>query len=257
MTSSAGSSSGKLDTRHRSRGVWLVKVPKYLSHRWTQQAGMGEVGRLKVAKDSKGKSSVTFHLNRAAAAASADGTEQKVPEEHQFIIGTLNNQTLAVLSEDKTDVEEPEIETGKLCIEGRVVQKAECRPPPSDHYMKMKITEIHKVNQPERTVKQMEKAVNKFKPIAHHAETVNAQKLKKEGKNVRLEKNQLMELIFHAFEKHQFYKLVDLARITQQPSTYVKEILTEIGQYNTGPTNRYTWELKPEYRHYKGDVEMS
>jgi len=136
-------------------------------------------------------------------------------------------------------------------IEGRVVQKAECRPPPSDRYMKMKISEIQKVNQPEKTVKQMDKAVVKYKPIAQHVEAVQAQKQKKEGKNVRLEKQQLMELIFHAFEKHQYYKLVDLARITAQPPTYVKEILAEIGQYNTSPTNRFTWELKPEYRHYK------
>jgi len=97
----------------------------------------------------------------------------------------------------------------------------------------------------------------KYKPIAQHVEAVQAQKLKKEGKNVRLEKQQLMELLFQAFEKHQYYKLVDLARITHQPSTYVKDVLQEIGKYNTGPTNRYTWELRPEYRHYKGDVDMA
>jgi len=123
--------------------------------------------------------------------------------------------------------------------------------------MKMKISEIQKVNQPEKTVKQMEKAVVKYKPIAQHAEAVQAQKAKKEGKNVRVEKQQLVELLFQAFEKHQFYKLVDLARITQQPPTYVKEVLSEIAQYNTGPTHRYTWELKPEYRHYKGGDETA
>jgi len=264
MATSGTSTSGKIDTKSRNRGVWLVKVPKYLSQRWQAQAGCGEVGRLKVAK-TKGKSEVTFHLNRnaplptnaAGPSSSTNKVVENVPEVHNFIIGTsLNQQTLAILSEDKTDVDEPEVESGKLVVEGRVVQRAECRPPPSEHYMKMKITEIQKVNQPEKTVKQMDKAVVKYKPIAHHAEAVQAQKLKKEGKNVRLEKQQLMELIFQAFEKHQYYKLVDLARLTAQPPTYVKDVLQDIGQYNTGPTNRYTWELKPEYRHYKGDTDM-
>lgn len=41
--------------------------------------------------------------------------------------------------------------------------------------------------------------------------------MKKEGKNVRLDKQAVLDLLFQAFEKHQFYKLVDLARVTAQP----------------------------------------
>jgi len=123
-STSTSSSKNKIDVKHRTRGVWLVKVPKYLSQRWQQQAGMGEVGRLKVNKSPK--VDVTFHLNPTAAAAhtAADGSNLiKVPEEHKFITQTLNHQTLAIISEDKTDVDEPEMESGKLIIEGRSYKK--------------------------------------------------------------------------------------------------------------------------------------
>ena len=44
------SSSNELDITNASRGVWLVKVPKYMSTRWQKALPMTEVGRLKITK---------------------------------------------------------------------------------------------------------------------------------------------------------------------------------------------------------------
>lgn len=33
--------------------------------------------------------------------------------------------------------------------------------------------------------------------------------------------------------------------------TYLKEIMREIGTYNSKGAYKSTWELKPEYRHYR------
>ena len=39
-----------LDMSSASRGVWLVKVPKYISNRWKKCPGNIEAGRLKITK---------------------------------------------------------------------------------------------------------------------------------------------------------------------------------------------------------------
>ncbi|PIO76419.1 transcription initiation factor IIF, beta subunit [Teladorsagia circumcincta] len=159
---------------------------------------------------------------------------------------------MAVLAEDKTGLnEEAEVKPGRLSIEGRVVKRAECRPPASSSYLKMKIAQISSSGQPKKQVLQMEKAAVKFKPVAAHAEDMMRIKQKKEGaKTVRADRNVLMQALFHAFEKHQYYRLQDLQQLTQQPAGYVKELLTEIAVYNTAPPHKSMWELKPEYRDY-------
>lgn len=39
-----------LDLKNASRGVWLVKVPKYIANRWEKAPGDIEVGKLKIAR---------------------------------------------------------------------------------------------------------------------------------------------------------------------------------------------------------------
>lgn len=60
-------------------------------------------------------------------------------------------------------------------------------------------------------------------------------------------------MLFNAFEKHQYYNIKDLVKITKQPVTYLKEILKEVCDYNMKNPHKNMWELKREYRHYKTD----
>lgn len=64
-----------------------------------------------------------------------------------------------------------------------------------------------------------------------------------------------MEKLFSAFEKHQYYTLKDLVHITQQPVIYLKSILKDVCIYNKKNPHKNTYELKPEYRHYKTEAE--
>ena len=107
-------------------------------------------------------------------------------------------------------------------------------------------------------------AVVNNKPVNFHEEDMHRLKQKKEGnKAVRSDRDVVMNLLFQAFERHQYYRLVililslildfslqDLQQLTQQPSGYVKELLQEIAVYNTAPPHKNMWELKPEYRNY-------
>ncbi len=42
-------------------------------------------------------------------------------------------------------------------------------------------------------------------------------KKKEEGKRARVDKQQVLDMLFSAFEKHQFYNIKDLVDITKQP----------------------------------------
>lgn len=60
-----------------------------------------------------------------------------------------------------------------------------------------------------------------------------------------------MDMLFQAFEKHQYYTLKDLQFITKQSVFVLKAILKDIGDYSKDPAHRQMWELKEEYRHYQ------
>ena len=48
-------------------------------------------------------------------------------------------------------------------------------------------------------------------------------KKKEDGKRARADKQQVLDILFSAFEKHQYYNIKDLVDITKQP--VVKQLL--------------------------------
>ncbi|XP_029000866.1 general transcription factor IIF subunit 2 isoform X2 [Betta splendens] len=229
-------------------GVWLVKVPKYLSQQWAKATGRGEVGKIRICKKgTQGKPEVSFTLNEELTVI--EGIEDKTvsaPREHPFTMQSVGGQMLAVFTETSSD---------KIALEGVVVQRAECRPAVSESYMRLKKLQIEESSKPARLSQQLDKAVtSNYKPVANHANNLEYERKKKEeGKRARADKQQVLDMLFSAFEKHQYYNIKDLVDITKQPVSYLKDILHDIGNYNVKGTHKNTWELKPEYRHYQGE----
>ncbi|XP_041857760.1 general transcription factor IIF subunit 2-like isoform X2 [Melanotaenia boesemani] len=193
---------------------------------------------------------VCFSLNEDLAALGAVGEKDaslQVPRDHPFTMHTVGGQTLAVFSQSATD---------EINLEGMVVHRAECRPVISDSYMKIKRLQIESVK-PQRLSQQLDRAITTaFKPVANHDFNVVYEKKKKsEGKMVRAERQVVLDMLFSAFEKHQFYSFKELVDITKQPVTYLKEILKEIGTCSRKGAHKSSWELKPEYRHYQSAEE--
>ncbi|XP_004555653.1 general transcription factor IIF subunit 2 [Maylandia zebra] len=234
----------------QSKGVWLVKVPKYLSQQWDKAAEKGEVGKIAIGK-KQGKTEVCFSLSDELIALDAVGENDaslEVPKDHPFTMHPVGGQTMAVFSHSNTD---------EISLEGMVVHRAECRPVVTDSYMKLKKLQIKESIKPQRLSQQLERAVTTiFKPVANHDFNMEYEKKKKtEGKMVRAERQLVLDMLFSAFEKHQYYNIKALVDITKQPVTYLKEIMREIGTYNSKGVHKSTWELKPEYRHYQSDEE--
>ncbi|XP_063282060.1 general transcription factor IIF subunit 2 isoform X2 [Pelobates fuscus] len=234
----------------QNTGMWLVKLPKYLAQQWAKASGRGEVGKLRIAKN-QGKTEVSFTLNEELASiqdigGKAASSSVTAPREHPFQLQSVGGQTLTVFTESLSD---------KLAIEGIVVQRAECRPAVNDHYMQMKRRQIEESSKPKRQSQQIEKAITtNYKPVANHQYNIEYEKKKKDdGKRARADRQQVLDMLFSAFEKHQYYNIKDLVDITKQPVTYLKDILRDIGTYNVKGTHKNTWELKPEYRHYQAE----
>lgn len=74
-------------------------------------------------------------------------------------------------SASNTDSVVPESE--KLYMEGRIVQKLECRPYADPTYYKLKSESIRKASMPQRQVQQLERIVQTFKPVSDHKHNVS------------------------------------------------------------------------------------
>lgn len=254
----------ELHLENSQRGVWLVKVPKYISDRWEKAPPNTEVGKLRIKKKVAGaKPEVNLTLadsicaqvgglsdmeKNALVRESATGKE--IPKEHKFKVSSIAAQTLGVFSHLAGDPEAGVIE--RLSVEGKVVQRAECNPQQSQLYQAIKAEAIKSAGQPMRTMVRLDKHVKAFKPIANHAANIAHERTKKlEGKKMRDDKDKVQEILFALFEKHQYYNIKDLAKETNQPMSYLREILNEVCVYSVKPPHRNMWELKPEYRHYR------
>ncbi|KAL8189812.1 UNVERIFIED_CONTAM: hypothetical protein K2H54_008026 [Gekko kuhli] len=79
--------------------------------------------------------------------------------------------------------------------------------------------QIEESSKPVSWTKQLDKAVTtNYKPVANHQYNIEYEKKKKEdGKRARAEKQQVLDMLFSAFEKHQYYNIKDLVDITKQP----------------------------------------
>jgi len=139
-----------LDLANSVRGVWLVKVPKYISDRWEKSAPNTEVGKLRIRKVNGAKPEVNFTLSDAVCAplnglSETDkvdlirnsSTHQQIPKEHKFRVSSIAAQTLGVFSHTMGDPED-QAAMDKLSIEGKVVQRAECCPINSSLYSAIK-----------------------------------------------------------------------------------------------------------------------
>ncbi|XP_020811499.1 general transcription factor IIF subunit 2 [Drosophila serrata] len=251
-----------LDLSNAGRGVWLVKVPKYIAQKWEKAPSNMDVGKLRISKTPGQKAQVSLSLTPSVLALDPD---EKIPTEHVLDVSQVTKQTLGVFSHmAPTDVgagsngkENSSMISGqpdneKLYMEGRIVQKLECRPIADTCYMKLKLESIRKASEPQRRVQPIDKIVQNFKPVKDHAHNIEYRERKKaEGKKARDDKNAVMDMLFHAFEKHQYYNIKDLVKITNQPISYLKEILKDVCDYNMKNPHKNMWELKKEYRHYK------
>nr|CAB3251302.1 general transcription factor IIF subunit 2 [Phallusia mammillata] len=234
-----------LDLSGAKHDVWLVKVPKYLATKWLNAPDGCPVGKLRISKNA-GRTEVMYSMNSNLRDPNATSADANLSTDHKFALQGSGGQCLSVFSTTGN----PKVGE-KRCMEGRVVQKVDCRPVVSKNYMQLKKAQMIEASRPKRITKQLSSVVRTYKPVDITKEEREYKiNKKKADKSVRMERDELQSALFKAFEKHQYYNIKDLKDITAQPITFLKEVLKEIGLYNNHTGHRHMWELKPEYRHH-------
>ncbi|CAB1430681.1 unnamed protein product [Pleuronectes platessa] len=81
----------------QSKGVWLVKVPKYLSQQWGKAT---DVGKIIIGKYVRFSLSAELSAMQSAV-GEKDGSLQ-IPRDHPFTMHPVGGQTMAVFSQSST-----------------------------------------------------------------------------------------------------------------------------------------------------------
>ena len=237
-----------VDMTKSQRGVWLVKVPKYISKKWNKCTGNTDIGCLNLTRYPGQKPEIKLILSEAVLGLEGDEDTEVIPKEHVLKGTAVHEQTLAVFSQHTVAEPGSFIETEQIELEGKVIQRLECKQQFDSKYMKLKMDSLIKASIPNRKTIQVKGLVQTYRPVSDHKNNIEyEEKQKNEGKKFRDEKEKVHDKLFAAFEKHQYYNIKDLVNITKQPVGYLKEILREICDYNMKPPHKNTWSLKPEY----------
>lgn len=85
----------ELDLSNAGRGVWLVKVPKYIANKWEKAPGNIDVGKLKITRIPGQKTQVSLTLTDAVMALEP---LEKIPKDHRLDVSQVTKQTLGVFS---------------------------------------------------------------------------------------------------------------------------------------------------------------
>lgn len=214
-------------------------MPKYLGQKWLDSP-KAEVGKLQIRQLGQ-RVEVNFKLDQDLA-----DMGDRAPVDHKLNLSAPSkSETLGILARynDESDKE-------VRCVEGTIIQNAVCRPTSfSAAYNALKKKDFQKAEKPEKKTRLIGK-VNQCLPRNAHTKIGESVARRPAEKRSRMDEEQLKEMLFKHFEKHQYYTLKDLVDITKQPIGFLKEVLKEIAVYNSKSTQRNMWELKPEYRHY-------
>ncbi|OEL23651.1 hypothetical protein BAE44_0015330 [Dichanthelium oligosanthes] len=158
------------------------------------------------------------------------------------------------------EVQQIEIEVGKLACEGKVENKFDMKPHRENlmDYGKLcrERTNMSMVK-PRKTELILDDNGKGMRPLPGNMLVHSGPKEKKpakpETKRTRMDRGDLEKNLFKLFERQPNWSLKQLMQETNQPEQFLKEILNALCVYNKRGPNQGTHELKPEYKNYRED----
>lgn len=225
-----------MNTNNKNIKIWLAKVPLFLAERILSQEGESVIGELEITKATPTESaSLSLKL-------SDDFCKNGFPSSFDVKI-TARENTMYVV---KTNGEGAD-------IEGIVNNECYITPEINGEYLSYKRKFGFKSDTKRNDIQVIDylregKKGEKFGSL-RELEYL-ARKRKKmllEKKRERLGKNEVMDLVFKAFERYPSWTVKDLADFCGQPVAFIQEIVSEICVLNKKDL-RNSYELRPEYR---------
>ena len=230
-----------IETSTSERRIWLVKMPDFVFDRIAELDGEGdmEVGAVRIYP-AVGDAPV-----RVMIKLDGEGPCGDIPLEYELRV-TKTQQTMHMFTEDEGN--------RAVSIDGRVEQECQMKPTLSSDYRQVIQARTEEANRHNRTVQYVdafESPVGLGLPKYINEALLQRQWNKRaapEQRRERLPHQELLNLLFHQFERQNHWTLQQLVDITRQPVQYLKEVLGEIAIYNTRGPYKNLYELKSEYK---------
>jgi len=226
---------GEVNVAKANTKLWLVKVPNFVAEEWLKNAAGTELGKVKIQRrEGANQADVSLVLK----------TDTSIPKEYDMAPITAP-VPMEIFSETKD---------GLLAMEGlvqyRFEMKSNINAPEYKQVMAQRRNLAEKKGRPVKMKSDTDTSSSASKSFTNTL-VKRRQQVDERGvadKRERLEKTKLLELIFKAFRKQDYWTLKDLNTYCNQPVNYLKEVLSEVCSYNTSGKHKSTYELKPEYR---------
>ncbi|GAN05258.1 transcription factor TFIIF complex beta subunit Tfg2 [Mucor ambiguus] len=224
--------------------VWLVKVPKFLAEKWRAvDEDNVNLGSIRIYnKPPPGKSA------NIALVLPEDETTPNLPKEYSIHItpGEVHNKF--VFSEDQN---------GGKAISGTVHHECSATPSQFSTYRNIMRKRVLEAGTPQRSVQVLGQnnqpvfvpGAGNSMPNSDFSDFITTKKPKTDKeKATRMPRNELMDLLFSAFDKFPYWSFKGIVEHTKQPNSYLKEVLAEICILNKRGPYAGNYQLKPEYK---------
>lgn len=227
-----------MDLRNKNVTVWIAKMPKYITNAILEYNKQLNIGKIIIDKDEEtNKSSIRIVLSNEIK-------NMNIPIDHVVEVKDKNMKLYLIKNNEE-----------KLAIEGIVNKECLIKP-----VINMKYLEYKKNKTENQKSKKSVKFFNYFTELKKGERYGSlkevdflARKRKmmlQDKKRERLDAKDVLDMIFNAFEQHEFWTVKDLADFTGQPVAYIQELIGGICVLNK-TDHKNSYELKPEYKQQK------
>ncbi|KAJ3164539.1 hypothetical protein HDU88_005185 [Geranomyces variabilis] len=237
--------------------LWLVKVPNFLAEKWAEVAADDlELGTLELPILPAGQNS---DRNTARIRLPDQPWAAEMPKEYTLPFRPPQRGFAFTVN---TDSDRPQAITGRIHREGSIA-------PVVDHaYKKLMAVRTKTHDMKKRSIQKHDPKTDGqthshtfIKPINNVVKDARnfgfTKKTPQQDKKERLDKQDLINLIFTAFEKYAHWNFKGLADRTQQPLAWLKEVLNEVAVLNRRGPYVGLYELKPEFKGSTGGGSAS
>eukprot|EP01027_Heterolobosea_sp_BB2_P006810 GEZU01010227.1.p1 GENE.GEZU01010227.1~~GEZU01010227.1.p1 ORF type:complete len:295 (+),score=65.89 GEZU01010227.1:69-953(+) len=264
---------GRLEINKSRTKVWLVKIPEFIANEWSKiKEDNVELGKVIIEKipDSNEPPKITLKISDKLAAASGHVKECAMEIKSQpppiYIISSEkdNDQGKPMFCSpsifiyyNMTNHRSPRFHQSsvKQSLFGTVEQSFIVKPSAvSEAYGALVRTRSVETNKKVRaTMATGDEARARFLKPTSNTPKLSEKRDRAAAKQVvekrqRIEKDELENMLFKAFESKQYWSLKELTEYTSQPVTFLKEILNELCILHKSGKHKSKYELKPEYQ---------
>ncbi|KAJ2890309.1 hypothetical protein IWW38_004207, partial [Coemansia aciculifera] len=248
---------GDVDMDELGSKVWLVKVPQFLAEKWKRPRKDGvQIGKIRIYdRPDQSGNNIAILLNESEE-------YNDIPKRYRMQVTNEKVRNMFIFSEgrDPNEVVKPTSSQAAkavpIAMTGTVHHECTVTPEYTDEYkriMRKRVLDQHENARKIQTGNQTSFNRSMLKAQTGGFET-SKKRLGADAKMARVDRNDLMELLFACFERHTYWGFKGLVEETRQPTAFLKEVLADIAILNKRGPYVATYSLKPEFKKASGEA---